>query len=117
MIGISDALIRRNVFGQPQQAMEQGPEGVGANHRKRGVYGGDGLLDNLIGPLVERVAGFVGGVLQPVVPLMDPLVGFIVAGVRDAQERSVLTDAHWLASQTARMSMSYCVRPLRNDST
>ena len=39
-----------------------------------------------LAPFVERVAGFVGSMLQPVVPLVYPLVGFVVAGVGDAQE-------------------------------
>ena len=46
--------------------------------------GGDGLLDDLVSALVKSVAGFVGGVLQPMLALVYPLVGFIVAGVGDA---------------------------------
>ena len=81
MIGISARPVGRNVFGQPQQGMEQRPESVGADRGKRGVDGGDGLLDDGVGLFVQLVANLVGVVLQPMLALVYPLVGFVVAGV------------------------------------
>ena len=47
MIGISAAPVGRDVLGQPQEAMQQRPEGVGADSGQRGVNGGDGGIDDL----------------------------------------------------------------------
>ena len=87
MIGISRCLIRRHVFGQPpDQANQQRFERIRTDHGQRRVDGSDGGIDYLGCPFVEGVGGFVCGVFKPMLALVYPPIGTVVAGVRDAQE-------------------------------
>ena len=87
MIGISaDCSVRRHVFRQPYQAVQQRFERIGADHRQRSVYRSDGGIDYLGCAFVEGVGGFVCGVFKPMLALVYPPIGTVVAGVWDAQE-------------------------------
>ena len=81
MIGISADRLGATCSASPQQGMQQRPESVGANGGKRGVDGGNGLLNDGVGLFVQLVAKIVGVVFKPMLALVDPFVGLVVAGV------------------------------------